>query len=292
MSHQRQTTGVPGLDDLLGGGLIPGTLTVVLGATGIGKTQLGVQYAHAGLAQEGRRGVFVDMSSRGDSQGHAIYARRICQWELQPADGLPQGAGLYSPDARLGDYLHVFDYTGRRVTRGDLDAESWHAWQVELVRKLNTALAFLYGNLVHGARRVVVDGVEPSGRAGESVQLELFEYIYHQVLRKEAAWVARDFLREQYRQHAALAEAHAYAQQEVGCLLLYTAAETMLDELLARRLDEGDVLTNANTIICMGRMRTGSGLGRALCVAKHRGSWAADKIVPYSIDERGLHLDA
>jgi KaiC/GvpD/RAD55 family RecA-like ATPase len=292
MCERRQSTGVPGLDGLLGGGLIPGTLTVVLGATGAGKTQLGVQYAHAGLAQEGRRGVLFDLSSRGDSQGHRAYARRICQWELQPADGLPHGAELYALQTQLGDYLHLFGCTGRRVTRGDLDPEAWHAWQVELGRKLQTALAFLYGSFVRGVRRVVVDGVEPSARAADSAQLELFEYLYHQVLRKEAQWVARDVLREQYRRHAALAEAHTYAQEALGCLLLYTTAETMLEDLLARRLEEGDVLTNANTIICLGRVRTARGLGRALCVAKHRGSRASDEIVPFTIGDDGLRVDA
>ena len=48
----RQSTGIMALDELLGGGLLPGTLTVVVGATGVGKTQLGIQYAHAGLAAE------------------------------------------------------------------------------------------------------------------------------------------------------------------------------------------------------------------------------------------------
>ena len=37
----------------LGGGLLPGTLTVVAGATGVGKTQLGLRWADAG---SGRRG--------------------------------------------------------------------------------------------------------------------------------------------------------------------------------------------------------------------------------------------
>ena len=40
-SAARLSTGIGGLDPLLGGGLIPGTLTVVVGASGIGKTQLG-----------------------------------------------------------------------------------------------------------------------------------------------------------------------------------------------------------------------------------------------------------
>src|SRR5688572_27289304 len=82
----RHSSGVPGLDDLLGGGLLPGTLTVVVGATGIGKTQLGLAYAAAGAAQEGQRGVVFDCSARGDSQSHAEYARRMFGWELRAMD--------------------------------------------------------------------------------------------------------------------------------------------------------------------------------------------------------------
>ena len=52
----RMSTGVPGLDELLGGGLLPGALTVISGATGIGKTQLGVQFADTGRRQEGHAG--------------------------------------------------------------------------------------------------------------------------------------------------------------------------------------------------------------------------------------------
>ena len=85
MTAARQTTGVPGLDELLGGGLIPGTLSVIIGATGIGKTQMGVHYAHAGIEQEGQGGVFFDMCSRGDSQNHANYADRMKNWELKVA---------------------------------------------------------------------------------------------------------------------------------------------------------------------------------------------------------------
>ncbi|MCA9005472.1 MAG: recombinase RecA, partial [Planctomycetaceae bacterium] len=54
MADIRQKTGIPELDELLAGGLLPGKLTVVLGATGIGKTQLGLQFAQAGLQQEGQ----------------------------------------------------------------------------------------------------------------------------------------------------------------------------------------------------------------------------------------------
>src|SRR3954462_14472058 len=110
----RLSTGVAGLDDLLGAGLLPGTLTVVVGATGIGKTQLGVQFAAAGATQEDRRGVLFDMASRGDSQNHAGYAQRISQWPLANCDYHEQIdlADFYSDKRTHGEYLHVFDYVG------------------------------------------------------------------------------------------------------------------------------------------------------------------------------------
>ena len=53
----RQQFQIEGLDEMLGGGLLPGTLTVIAGATGAGKTQLGLRWANAGLSAEGHRGV-------------------------------------------------------------------------------------------------------------------------------------------------------------------------------------------------------------------------------------------
>jgi len=288
----RYSTGSTEFDELLGGGLLPGTLTVVVGATGIGKTQLGIQFAHAGLAGEGRSGAIFDMSARGDAQSHADYAARMCGWTLrdEPSDRTLDLDGFYQHTG-LGDYFHVFDYRGQRVTKRDLDFDQWRDWQAELNVKLRSAIAFLYGHLVLGTRRIVVDGVEPTDRPHESIQMNLFEYIYHQVLRKEPEWVARDLFRESYRRHAAEAAAHAYNPASVTGLLLYTAHDTMLDDLISRPLDEGDALSNANTLIFMGKIRDGSRIGRGLYVAKHRGSRCSDQITPYHIDEHGIRLD-
>lgn len=288
----RLSTGIERLDDLLGGGLLPGTLTVVSGATGIGKTQLGLQFARAGQRQEGRSGVVFDMSSRGDAQGHAEYARRLFDWALTIADPntLPTPEQIFDHARPAADYLHVFDYQGRRMTRGDLDFEGWQDWQAELARKLTATIAFFYGNFTRGARRVVIDGIEPVERPSDSVQFELFEYVYHQILRKEHDWVARDLLRERFRNYAAAVEQAAYDPRQIGCLLLYTSAEAMLDELIERRLDEGDVLSNANTLIYLGKVREGNRLGRALYIAKHRGSACADEIVSFTIDDAGLRF--
>ncbi len=288
----RLSTGVAGLDELLGGGLIPGTLSVAVGATGIGKTQLGLQFAQAGLAQEGSRGIVFDMTARIDSQSHADYARRMFDWRLRPIDvgAQPVVEEIFDPARPAGDYLHVFDQRGRRVMRSDLSDDAWIDWQAELAAKLKVSLDFFYKNFTRGVRRAVIDGIEPATRSGESIQFELFEYIYHQIIRKESEWVARDLFRERYRANAQAAAAHAYDVKQVACLMLYTCHETMLDELVERPLRNGDLLANANTVIYLGKIRDGDQLARGLYVAKHRGSPCSDQIARYQIDDHGLRL--
>jgi KaiC/GvpD/RAD55 family RecA-like ATPase len=288
----RYSTGVPGLDDCLGGGLLPGTLTAIVGASGIGKTQLGLQFAQAGATQEGRRGVVFDLSARIDPQSHVSYAQRMFQWNIaKHAHQRFSPEIAFAPDRAVGDYLHVFERSGRRVTQSELGFDAWHDWQAELAAKLEITIDFFYSNFCRGARRVVVDGIEPTVRPSESIQFELFEYIYHQIFRKESAWVARDLFRQAFRENLAAIEAHAYDASLVSGVLLITAHETMLDDLIERPLVDGDPLATANTLIYMGKMREGNKLSRGLFIAKHRGSACSDEIQRYQIDDRGVRLD-
>ncbi|MEM1067674.1 MAG: ATPase domain-containing protein [Planctomycetota bacterium] len=289
----RLQTGIPRLDELLGGGLIPGTLTVVMGATGIGKTQLGLSFANQGQQQEGERGVLFDLTARGDSQNHQAYAERIFDWTIQEqsVDDAVFLDRIWDKEQTRRDFLHLFRHSGRRVTASDMDADAWREWKYEQAKKLDRAIAFFYGNLVHGVRRCVIDGVEPAVKAADSIQLEMFDYIYHQILHKEYDWVARDLFRVEFRKNAESITQHAYDHQQVACMLLYTSHEVMLDDLITRPIESGDELANANTIILMGKTKDGNKMGRALHVAKHRGSACDESIVPFQIDESGLVLD-
>ena len=127
----RLSTGLPQLDNMLGGGLLPGTLTVVVGATGIGKTQLGLQFAQAGQTQEGETGILLDLTTRGDSQNHGPYAERMCGWSpsVSTYDEHVELDDFYAASRFHGEYLHVFDYVGQRVTKRDLEFEQWRDWQ-------------------------------------------------------------------------------------------------------------------------------------------------------------------
>ncbi len=288
--EDRISTGIPELDPLLGGGLIPGTLTVVMGATGIGKTQLGLQFADAGHRQEGQRGIVFDMTSRGDGQNHADYARRMFDWNLKPrlVDEPYAPEDIWNVQRMRSDYLHIFERSGRRVSIQDLGYDQWQEWKIELNRKLDQAIAFFYGNFVHGVRRCVIDGVEPTDRASDSFQFHVFDYIYHQILHKDADWVARDLFRIHFRTHEAEVLSHMYDHNQIATLLLYTSHEVLLDELLCRPIESGDELSNANTIILMGKVRDGLKMRRALHVAKHRGSACDDGIIPFEITDKGL----
>jgi len=55
-------TGIPGLNELLGGGLPEGSLTVVSGPPGIGKTAVAMQYIYNGIARD-EPGIFLSIEN-------------------------------------------------------------------------------------------------------------------------------------------------------------------------------------------------------------------------------------
>jgi len=60
MTIKRISTGIPGLDGLIEGGLVQGSVNMVTGSTGTGKTLFGTQYLWYGL-QKGETGVYITM---------------------------------------------------------------------------------------------------------------------------------------------------------------------------------------------------------------------------------------
>jgi RecA/RadA recombinase len=290
----RVSTGIPRLDEMLGGGLMPGTLAVVYGATGIGKTHLGLTFAHHGLEADGAPGLIFDMNARGDSQQHHGYAERLFGWSLgRWAHTVTPMAEPFPPDGALADcYSDAFPWVGKvrdhQVQTPDGPEFDW-AWKAAYNRALYTARPFFYFHFCAGTRRVVVDGVEPMDVPAESIQFFLFDELYRKVIHRDAetfgmeiclpVWRYRDFI-----------DAHLYDHRAITALLLVTTEETRLDDLLSRKVEAGDLGAVANTILVLGSERVGNRLGRFCCVVKHRGSAMSDEIAEYRVTERGLEF--
>ena len=260
---------------------------------GVGKTQLGLRWADTGRAEEGRRGVVCDLTSRGDCQNHAGYASRLFGWELSdyPSDAVARlRATSGTSPGRSAITSTRSPVRAPRDPRRTSSPTPGTNGRAELARILALLGRLLLPAFRPGAPRVVFDGIEPTERFSESIQFEFFEYIYHHVLRKEDEWAARELFREHYRARGSRCSRIATIIGTIGCLYLYTTPHVMLDDLIAQPIAQGDIFSNANTIILMGRTRHEGRVGRALSVAKHRGSACGDEILPYRITEHGLDL--
>jgi circadian clock protein KaiC len=64
MGSERLSTGVPELDDMVGGGLIGHSLNLIVGTPGVGKTLLGLQFLAEG-ARQGQPGVMMSLDESG-----------------------------------------------------------------------------------------------------------------------------------------------------------------------------------------------------------------------------------
>lgn len=105
-------TGVPGLDEIIGGGLAPGRVFLLEGSPGTGKTTTALQFLLTG-AESGERGLYITLSETEEelresaqSHGHDI-GDRFEIFELVPPETLldaeQQQSLLYSSDLELGE---------------------------------------------------------------------------------------------------------------------------------------------------------------------------------------------
>jgi len=283
------------LDAMLGGGLLPGTLTVVYGATGIGKTHLGLTFADRGRTADGARGIVFDMNGRGDSQQHDEYAARLFAWSLRPwTHTVTPMSDPYPPAEQMeAFYCNVFRWVGRvrdfQVPTPDGGWEFDWSWKATYNHALYTVRPFVYFHFAEGTRRVVVDGVEPMDSPADSIQCFLFDELYRKTIHRDAETLGMEICLPVWK-HREFIDAHRYEHARITTLLLVTTEETRLEDLLARKVATGDVGATANTVLVMGSERVGSRLARMLCVVKHRSSGMSDEIVEYRITERGFEI--
>lgn len=111
---QRASTGVAGLDDVLGGGLARHRLHLLEGSPGTGKTTIALQFLMAGAAA-GERGIYISLAEteeelRAGARSHGWEIdQHIEIMELVPPEGVldpdQHQSLLYSSDLELGEAI-------------------------------------------------------------------------------------------------------------------------------------------------------------------------------------------
>ncbi|HEV2316197.1 MAG TPA: ATPase domain-containing protein [Thermoplasmata archaeon] len=153
LGPERVSTGIPGLDRMLGGGLLPGRPFLVTGGTGSGKTLLGLSFLLEGI----RRKEEVLLVAVDEPPSEILENVRAFAWDLSDISTLNANPGQRGIK-RMNDVqeiraLHDVESMGqlRRSKPKDSDAEDISIQSIHL--KLRQQMA------ERNFRRVVVDSI-------------------------------------------------------------------------------------------------------------------------------------
>lgn len=120
-SAETLSSGVPALDDLIGGGLNRGTVTIISGPTGVGKTSLGLQF----MSQAARRG---ERSVIFTFEENLSTLRHRCRQIAIPLDMMVREGYLavneieplhYTPDEFAAQVRHEVEECNARIVMID-----------------------------------------------------------------------------------------------------------------------------------------------------------------------------
>lgn len=113
MTDKRVTTGIKGFDEMLGGGFLPGSMVLVRGAPGTGKTSLALQFLIHGAAKRNEPGLLITFEEFPSSLYRDAEALGWDLRELEASGKLhlmftsPEVflASLESPDSHLNQLI-------------------------------------------------------------------------------------------------------------------------------------------------------------------------------------------
>jgi circadian clock protein KaiC len=172
----RVPTGVPGLDERLSGGLLAGSTTLVIGATGTGKTTLALQFVLEGVRRR-EKTLFVNFQENPPQ-----IRRAISSLGVPPDEALAHGLALrYASPVELqidSIVVHIFETISKDgVRRLVIDGIGDLATAVHDPQRLHD---YLYSLMQHFA----VNGItslltleSAAGRSGSRAMDERFSYM-------------------------------------------------------------------------------------------------------------------
>lgn len=148
----RAPLGIPGLDEMLDGGLIAGSIALVQGATGTGKTTMGMQFLHDGVKQHDEAGLLITFEQfphtlYRDALNHGWNLREMEQeGKLRVVFTSPQVflSSLQSPISPINSAIRDMG-----VQRAVIDSVT----QFQTLTREPIRLRGYYNHLINGLRR-------------------------------------------------------------------------------------------------------------------------------------------
>lgn len=170
---ERIQSGVPGLDEITGGGIPKNQLVLLTGTSGTGKTILGTQFLYRGAKDFNENSVFLSFEESAESIKENV---KSFGWDLENLERSGKLAFIKYDPYRIEDVFDILESTIREVgaSRVLIDSISALGLHVRdktelrgmiytisrILRKLNCT-AFIVSEIVHGTEpRISRYGVE------------------------------------------------------------------------------------------------------------------------------------
>lgn len=251
-------TGIPGLDELVGGGIPTGRVVLVIGGPGTGKTVMCGQFLYKGIYEYEESGVFVSLD---ESKNHFYREMQQFGWDFRKAENEGKFAFIDATRmSRLALLEEKLDKIDRKKPH-DLD---------ELLRGKRLPIDRLISDL--------------------SVKVHQTKISPHALTR--TARVAVDTLAALSYRFPNTEERRAVVADLIESLNLLGVTSLVTTELcqlgLERTVLEEEFLVHG--VIMMQTLFSGGASMRAIQIEKMRETKVNTNLVPYSIDQRGIEV--
>lgn len=154
-AHPRVSTGIEGLDQLIGGGFLTNKVYLISGESGTGKTVFGLQYLYRGLIQ-GESGIYV---SGGEKPSHFVADAESLGWDFS----------MYVQEQKLGLLDVSSHFADLRAGKAkDVNVRTVVADLTKHVRSID-------------AKRIVIDPIAPL-LFGQECSVCVQEYVRNLIL--------------------------------------------------------------------------------------------------------------
>lgn len=98
-------SGIPGLDKVLGGGFLQGSITTIGGPTGAGKSTFAMQFLYGGAIKYGEPGLYISIE---DSKESMLFHMSGYKWDIEKAEKEQKLVFLDYPVYEIDQFLQQY----------------------------------------------------------------------------------------------------------------------------------------------------------------------------------------